>query len=381
MDFFDKLAIDDSTIRRTREGYLSASVRAARSGIQIYTGRQVGKPSLDQVRVWRPEEEVFSKDSMATFGHRPLTFGHPKELVTSKTWRDQAVGNMDGDVARDGEFIRVSVLIMDDATIGKVADGTAELSAGYTCDLAWESGETPQGLKYDAIQRNIRVNHLAVVDTARGGPSLRIGDDDEMANGEGARAPTLRTMLVDGLMVEVTDAGAVAIEKLQGQLAAAVTKMATADVTLAANTTALQAKDGEIAALKVQLAEARITPAMLDAAVVERQSVIDGAKKIVPAFVADGKTVEAIRREVVVTKMGDGAKDAAVFPDTAIRASFDSFVAGAAAPDPTRQMPPIDRLRDGIVHANPAGSKAAIEKILEDEDERLRNAHKTPRAA
>jgi len=51
--------VEIAGVRRTRDGYLVADARVARAGIQIYAGREVGRPDLDEVRVWRPEDEVF----------------------------------------------------------------------------------------------------------------------------------------------------------------------------------------------------------------------------------------------------------------------------------------------------------------------------------
>ena len=71
---------------------------------------------------------------------------------------------------------------------------------GYTTDLKFEDGVTPTGERYDAIQTNLRMNHLAVVTAARGGSHLRIGDDSK-----GKLTMTLKTVTVDGIPIEVTD--------------------------------------------------------------------------------------------------------------------------------------------------------------------------------
>ena len=177
MQLEDRVVIDAKDVRITKDGYLVAMPRVARTGIQLYTGDEMGKPEMEVVRVYRPEAEVFNKDSMHSFAFRPITDNHPPVQVDSKNWKDFASGLSGGEVARDGEFLRVPMTVMDQTVINKYNDGKAELSVGYTADIKWQTGTDPgSGMQYDAIQTNIRANHIAVVDAARGGKKLRIGD-------------------------------------------------------------------------------------------------------------------------------------------------------------------------------------------------------------
>ncbi|WP_148934667.1 DUF2213 domain-containing protein, partial [Escherichia coli] len=50
-------------------------------------------------------------------------------------------------------------------------------SAGYRCIVDWTAGLTDAGEPYDAVQRKIRINHVAFVDRGRAGAECRIGDD------------------------------------------------------------------------------------------------------------------------------------------------------------------------------------------------------------
>jgi hypothetical protein len=57
------------------------------------------------------------------------------------------------------------------------------LSCGYTCDLEKaEDGAKWCGIDYDFIQRNIRYNHVAIVDRARAGDDARIRMDGISVN-------------------------------------------------------------------------------------------------------------------------------------------------------------------------------------------------------
>lgn len=178
----DFLSIDDAKagVKKTKDGYLVANPRIARHGIQLYRGSELGIKDKAVVRVWRPEEEVFSKDAVASLTHRPLTNDHPPVPVTAENWKKYATGQFGDEAMKDGDFLRVPMVMMDSAAIADYDAGKRQLSVGYSCDLVIESGTVPDGAykgqAYDAIQRGIRGNHIAQCKAARGGERLAIGD-------------------------------------------------------------------------------------------------------------------------------------------------------------------------------------------------------------
>lgn len=330
MDFYDTLTLDAP--RRTRDGYLATSVKAARTGIQEYAGREVdpenkhGMRDRAVVRIFRPEEEVFHKDALASFAHRPVTINHPSEAVTADNWRKYSVGMTGDEIARDGETVRVPMVVMDAAAIRAIEGGKREISQGYSCDLVWGDGVTPTGLQYDAKQTNIRGNHTAIVDMARGGHELRIGDENV----------SLKMITVDGHQVEVSDAAAIAIAGLQSKLTAAdgkvsalTTDLAARDASVATLTTQIATKDAEIATLKKQVEDAAITPAKLRDAAKAYADTRAVAVKIAPkAAITDAMDEATIKKVVVTAKLGDAAKD---WTDAQIAISFDTLKAALPA--------------------------------------------------
>jgi len=323
--------------RRTKDGYLVADARVARTGIQQYLGSELGKPELPIVRVYRPEESVFHADAMLSYAYRPMTNDHPAEPVTADNWRDVAVGQTGGEVARDGDFVRVPLVLMDATAIADYEAGKRELSMGYEAEIVFQDGVTPDGQQYDAIQTRMRMNHLALVDRARGGDALRIGDEQRQSRREPNRETPMadtktRTILVDGLQVETTDAGAQAIEKLQGQVQDANKRLSDAEQSHAK---ALADKDAEIAKLQAErddLKAKQLSDADIDARVKARADLIADAKRIADADYS-GKSDADIRRAAVVAKLGDAAiKDK---PDAYIAARFDILLEDASK-DPVR---------------------------------------------
>lgn len=329
----DRLTLDAP--RFDSAGNMVASVLAARTGIQDYAGYEVGRPEMRIVRVLRPEAEVFAADSLRSFAGAPVTIDHPPESVTTDNWKTYAVGETDGEVVRDGEAVRVPFLLRDAAAIREVEAGKREISMGYACDLAFEPGEH-EGRPYDAVQRNIRINHLAIVDHARGGSALRIGDGAGGAgDGAGGEGGTNRTILFDGRPIDVTPEGAAAIEALLARLDDADGKAGALEALIAALTADRDTRDATIATLERRVRDAAPTPARLRDLARGYADAVASARALGVA-VGEDDTVEAIMAAVVSARLGDEARG---WSEAQIAASFAALSAGLrdAAPDPLRR--------------------------------------------
>ncbi|MEE7545758.1 DUF2213 domain-containing protein [Xanthomonas sp. Kuri4-1] len=139
-----------------------ADAKVSRIGIQQYLGSEVGKPELPIVRLYRPPEKVFSDATLRSFAHRRMTNDHPPVMVDASNWKQYAVSQTGDEVRHDDKFVRVRLVPMDKAAIADWEAGKVELSQGYTAEIVFEEGVTPEGEPYDAVQRNIRNNHLAL---------------------------------------------------------------------------------------------------------------------------------------------------------------------------------------------------------------------------
>lgn len=318
MQLNDSFVLDG--VRRTSDGYLAAFARVARTGVQTYKGSELGRPDLDTVRVYRPADEVFSADALRSFAHRPVTLRHPNVPVTSKNWKKFAGGQTGDEVVRDGDFVRVPMVMMDQALIDAYErDGIKELSMGYSTDIQWRQGVTDGGESYDAVQTAIRGNHLAVVPLARGGDQLRIGDaeenEDVATNDEGDYTMKL---VIDGVPVNVADdqSGAIIerhIANLSKKLSDAAAdlenfkkKKKDDEEQIEDGKKTISTKDGEIAVLKKQVEDAKVTPEKLDVMVKDRLAVIEKARPMLDkTYTFDGKSVEQVRKDTVTVKLGD----------------------------------------------------------------------------
>lgn len=139
-----------------------------------------------------------------------------------------------------------------------------------------------------------------------------------------------KTVMVDGLSVVTTDAGAQAITKLQGDIQAGKTALADAETK---HQTAIATKDADLAKLQAKVDDLTgkvLTDAQIDARVQARADLITTAKAIHDADYS-GKSDADIRKAAVTAKVGDAAvKDK---PDAYIEARFD-ILAEDAKKDP-----------------------------------------------
>jgi hypothetical protein len=362
---FTDRALIDGPARITRDGYLVAEARVAKANnIQAYRAGELGltdrNPS-DTVRVFRPEAEVFAKDALASAAHRPITLDHPKEDVSASNWKALSVGDIGGDVIRDGEFVRVPLKVMDAGAVRAASSTHQEFSLGYSADLDMTPGKFGDA-EYDASMRNIRVNHLALCDTARGGPELRIVDERPAHLRDHQEQRPMKIKIGDA-EVDLSDGAAVALAvgSLNATLADALARAATAETAVATHVATIAAKDGEIVTL-TQAAKDAVADAKRDEAA--RVKTIADAKRLAPALsFTDAQPLAEIRRLAVNVATKDAAKD---FTDAQIETAFATSIAlmGDSGVDPLaagiRAQPQVI---DGI---DPAADREKRKQALRD---------------
>lgn len=189
----------------TDEGFLRVPGKVARTGIQQYLACELGLDGDPNriINVYRPEEEVFNTDSLASFDGVDITLQHPDTLVDSNNYSRVSKGVVRGSGTRtDDNFVQCNLLIKAKDTVDAVLSGTCELSAGYTATYDDTPGTAPDGTPYQFKQTNIRINHVAVVDRARAGSSARIFDATQPSGG----IMPVNITLDSGRAIDVADA-------------------------------------------------------------------------------------------------------------------------------------------------------------------------------
>ena len=323
----DRLTFDKDA-RICADGCLVAEVFAARTGLQDYMGYEVDPQGTRfardaVVKVYRPESEVFKTDSLATFAGAPVTVDHPAESVTADNWKRLGVGEIHGDVIRDGERVRVPIIVRDAAAVKAATSTHKQLSMGYATELVFpQDGKHPDGTACDAYQTNLKINHIALVRAARGGPELRVVDERAPEKEE---TKVTKIITVDGLPVNLGDVAAVeaVLAKKDAAIAAADTALATAKDEA---DKALAAKDAEIEKLKSEAKD----QATIDALADEKAEIVSKGKALLGDKMPEskGKTVAELRKAIVIAAVGD---EMAEKSDAYIEARFDALEAASTA--------------------------------------------------
>jgi hypothetical protein len=134
----------------------------------------------------------------------PLTNEHPVHMVDISNANELMVGFTSDQISRDGRNLKTSGTLTHKPTIDQVETKTKmQVSCGYDCELEFTPG-VHRGQRYDAIQRNIRYNHIAIVKKGRAGPEAKIHLD---STGAGERVMRLDSVIEDFEDVTTPEAG------------------------------------------------------------------------------------------------------------------------------------------------------------------------------
>ena len=169
----------------TDEGYLADRPVLTSTGIFEYTN-----PDGSIRRELRLPEEVFKPESLKSYRGKPIVITHDAGLITKDNVHENSVGTILSEGYRSGNNVVADIVIHDTDAMKNA--GLKELSLGYNLDL----DETPgvwNGQPYDAIQRNIIINHLALVLEARAGDQARLNIDSRDRNEKGETTMSMKT--------------------------------------------------------------------------------------------------------------------------------------------------------------------------------------------
>ena len=184
--------ISENICKREPEGYLICKdVPVARIGKQKYLGDEIGLSGRDadkEFEVNRPEDEVFSEATIASFEGMPVTDDHPEDPVNAENihlYQKGHVQNVHRGSGKESDMLIADLVITDPNTIQAVLDGKREISCGYDYNMDESDG------KY--TQRQIRGNHVAIVDRGRAGHRVCIKDSapNERRKGKVSKRVTL----------------------------------------------------------------------------------------------------------------------------------------------------------------------------------------------
>jgi hypothetical protein len=195
-------------------------------GVFPYLGSQVS-PDFDADKiyyVYRPEEELASPDTIESFKLLPWIDEHvmlgSKDDGLTPAESKGIHGIIGEDVFYEDGYLKGNLKIFSEKLAKLIEDGKKELSIGYRCLYDIQNG-VYNGKRYNAIQRNIRGNHLALVDEGRAGPDVSVLDHNNKFTFDSGRIAMPK-------MEDAKDEGEMSLESLAKQvteLSAMVHKM------------------------------------------------------------------------------------------------------------------------------------------------------------
>jgi len=353
-------------VERTDEGYIRGNAIVTRTGVFQYRNED---GSIR--RELRHPDDVFMADSLASMRMIPVTNGHPTELVTAQNAADLSVGHVGENIQVDGRHVIAPLVVTHADGIGAIDGGREELSLGYTVDVVEEEGEY-QGIPYTHRQRNVRYNHLALVDRARAGGAARLNmdgaavqvtDEPRIDHDEDT---TMKKVTIDGIEY---DAAPEVAKQLERETARADQAEADAKQARTEKET-VQAKYDEAAEELKQAKAARSDEAIRTAA----KARVDLERKAAKVLPEDTKLDEFSDRQIkekVIQAKHDGL-ELGERSDEYVQARFDAVIDGIPDEDPQA----IERQRQKAADRQDGQGVVDSEKARRDSEAAIRNMYK-----
>jgi len=158
----------------------------SKAGVFQYHGSQLPLSlGLDQNKmynVYRPKEELESKEAQDSFKLLPWTDDHPDRLLGSADEglvpaEAKGVHGVTGEeIFVDGDFLKCNLKVFSQELADQINSGKKDLSIGYKADYILDKG-VYNGVAYDLVQTNLRGNHISLVDEGRSGREVSVLDN------------------------------------------------------------------------------------------------------------------------------------------------------------------------------------------------------------
>jgi len=150
-------------------------------GVFPYSGRSIS-PDCDPDKIYyvfRSPEELSTPECVDSFKLIPwidnhvMLGGEDDGLTPAENKGIQGV--IGEDVYFDGTLLKGNIKVFSEAMSNLIANGKKELSCGYRCRYEYAPSNY-NGMAYDYVQRDIRGNHLALVENGRMGKEVAVLD-------------------------------------------------------------------------------------------------------------------------------------------------------------------------------------------------------------
>ena len=179
-----KLIFDTKNSNREKDanGFLHVkNCHCTKVQIAQYLGCEISKDlEADKVyNVFRPEEELNKAETIQSLNGVPLQLEHHDDTA-EKPAQYTRIGATGTDAVFEYPYLSNSLHFFNQKAIDLIESGEkCELSIGYDCEIHKEPGEF-EGVPYDFVQRNIKIQHVALVECGRAGADVKVSDSKEI---------------------------------------------------------------------------------------------------------------------------------------------------------------------------------------------------------
>ena len=370
--------------KRTDEGFVLVEGYAAKPGVYSYR-----MPDGTTVRELVTDEVLL--DAAASLARKPVTLGHPPELVSPDNVQQHGVGAIGEEIVHDDGWSRVKCIVNRRDAITALEQGVRELSCGYLTKIDQTPGvwtdELGRQHHYDQRQTERTYNHLALVPRGRHGSdvgvridsqggllevAIQTDSDDDTQRRTDAAPPTKRRPMyrirIDGVEYEIEDGalaraiqdGAKRLDEMNGKLAATVAERDEMKAKLDEAEGKLAAADAKVAELEA----AKLDEAAIEARIAARADLLETAEKAgVKRDDCAGKSDAEVRQLIVSQRYPtvklDGASDAY------LDGLYQAAVADLATTQANEQQR-RDRLADPVRGAAPPANGGEQRRDYDD---------------
>ena len=164
---------DENGFLRVKLSHITKATVNPYRGCEIPNYQQLGlKPEAIYYALRDPKE---LQKSLETWKGLPLHLEHHIDDAINQA-KDTRVGNVGTDPTWNAPYIDATLTVWDNEAIKKINDGTCkEISCAYRYDPDFTAGYY-NGEPYDFVMRNIRGNHVALVEEGRAGHDVVVAD-------------------------------------------------------------------------------------------------------------------------------------------------------------------------------------------------------------
>ena len=164
---------------KTSEGFLRVDIVIASMGVLPY--QEIDESGELYIKNELIDNSIYSKEFLDSCEGMPFVLEHPQDaegnftVINSENYKDLIKGAVSSPrIDKATNRVIGTLTIYDKEIIELVESGELEeVSQGYKCTVIEKAG-THEGEKYDAIQKNMIMNHFALVPEGRAGKKVRI---------------------------------------------------------------------------------------------------------------------------------------------------------------------------------------------------------------